>query len=133
MNQSFFGWSNSDVAPGNFTYYDRAIRTPTPIIVATWLKPENGSGNAIGVSSSGNSGGWADTRLLCVPGNKAEPGSRSVETADQAASSASSSGNPTGIGTGTAAMTSKPSAAGRVEGLSSGMALVVAFALCLIM
>ncbi|KAN0112634.1 hypothetical protein V8E51_005585 [Hyaloscypha variabilis] len=130
-NLSFFGWSDGTAAPDNFTYYDRAIRSPTPFLVAMWLKPANGSGNAIGVSSSGSSGAWADTQLLCIPGNKTEPGSRSIETADQAAPSASSTPTGTGTGTGAKPTTSKPSDAGRLQGFSSGMALLVALVFCL--
>ncbi len=95
-----------------------------------WLKPADGSGNVIGASSSG-SGGWADTQLLCIPGNKTEPGIRSIEVANQAAPSESSTPTGTGTGTGAEHTTSKPSDAGRLQGFSSGMALLVALVFCL--
>ena len=60
----------------NFTYYDKALRTPQPVITTYWLK---------GGSEDRSSGeGWADTKLFCINTNKTEPGSRSLDEAKKA-------------------------------------------------
>jgi hypothetical protein len=64
-------------------------------------------------------------------GNRTEPRSRSIAEADQAASSSSST--PTGTNPALTTKTTKPSGARRAEGLSSGMALLLALTFCLIL
>jgi hypothetical protein len=73
-NRAFFAWGDiASTAPDNFTIYDEAIKTPLPLIVATWLKDSGSQGE------EGN--GWADTKLMCIPGNVTEPGSRTLAEA----------------------------------------------------
>ena len=73
-NPAFFSWGDiASTAPDNFTIYDEAIKTPLPLIVATWLKDSGSQGE------EGN--GWADTKLMCIPGNVTEPGSRTLAEA----------------------------------------------------
>lgn len=53
---------------------------PQPIVVAAFLKnARNGSMRAVGSST----GAWADARLLCLPGNTTEPGSRNITQAQK--------------------------------------------------
>jgi hypothetical protein len=73
-NRAFFAWGDiASTALDNFTIYDEAIKTPLPLIVATWLKES-------GIQEEGGNG-WADTKLMCIPGNVTEPGSRTLAEA----------------------------------------------------
>lgn len=67
------------------------------MVVSLWLKSGGGSQGVVG-----EEGAWADTQLLCIPGNQTQPGSRTIEEADRA------------------------SGAGRVGSLWSGLAVGVA-------
>jgi len=84
-NQSFFSWgTGSTKGLTNYSNYDPTIRIPQPLIVATWLKAVTNS-NTVDQPAQGN---WADTRLLCIPGNVTTPGSRNITEADKAAGAA---------------------------------------------
>jgi hypothetical protein len=73
-NRAFFVWVDiASTTPDNFTIYDEAIKTPLPLIVATWLK------DSVSQGEEGN--GWADTKLMCIPENVTEPGSRTLAEA----------------------------------------------------
>jgi len=71
---SFFSWSTTirGSATDNYTEYDHAILYPQPLFVSVWLKETN---------SSGELPRWSDTRIMCIPGNVTEPGSRSATQA----------------------------------------------------
>ncbi|KAL3419448.1 hypothetical protein PVAG01_09670 [Phlyctema vagabunda] len=74
---AFFGWGDSEsTARGDFTVYDNVISTSTPIIVTTWLKATS---NVTDIPSTVvTNSGWADTKLICLPANVIEAGSRNV-------------------------------------------------------
>lgn len=85
------GWTNLGDVQGNYLAYDAALVIPAPMIVTTWSKP-------------GNTLDWADTKVVCVPGNQTvSNGSRSVssvtftlptETGTSVTSTTSSSATP---------------------------------------
>ena len=76
----------------NFTAYDRAIRTPQPVIVATWLKATDNT-------TFGSSLGWADTQVMCIKSNITQPGSRNITEAE-ADKAAGAPGRIRGLGRG---------------------------------
>ncbi|KAE8441687.1 hypothetical protein EG329_004560 [Mollisiaceae sp. DMI_Dod_QoI] len=72
------GWTSFGQAEGDYLGYDAALRVPTPMIVAVWSKP-------------GITIGWADTKVMCVPGNQTiAAGSRDVDAAVASTTTSSS-------------------------------------------
>ncbi len=86
----FFAWSaDRQTKSGNFTYYDNAIRSPLPLIVATWAK----TGVEVGAT------GWQDTRVMCIPpANTTMSGSRTLAEADKDAGVNAAGRMSTGFG-----------------------------------
>ena len=80
----FFGFSKKPTERTNHKYYDQAIRTPHPVIVAVWLKATDDDLD----DQENDQPGWADTRLFCIPANQTEPGSRNLTVANRAAGGA---------------------------------------------
>lgn len=79
-SRSFFSWAHGSTASDNYTFYDEVLLHPQPIIVAAFLKDaRNRSTQVVGSST----GAWSDTRLLCLPGNTTEPGSRNITQAQR--------------------------------------------------
>ena len=77
----FFGWKKEANPNTDFTDYDQAIRTPHPVIVAVWLKAEEGSVD----DEDDDEPRWAETKLFCIPANNTQPGSRNLTIANRAA------------------------------------------------
>ena len=68
--------SRDDGGPDNFTSYDRELRNPLPLVIATWLKEDNSS--AIIWNQGYN---FAGTQVVCIPANITTPGSRNITEA----------------------------------------------------
>lgn len=89
-SKAFFSWGDSNTrGVDNYTFYDAKIRNPQPVIVSAFLKDAGGIGNTLS---------WADTRLLCLPGNVTAPGSRSVTEAEKTSGAERSGGSVSLLG-----------------------------------
>ncbi|KAK0100826.1 hypothetical protein ONS95_007274 [Cadophora gregata] len=64
---------NQAAGPNRFTDYDRVLKTPLAVVLTAWLKDDH--------SPYMDVRRWADTRLMCIPGNIASPGSRNLTEA----------------------------------------------------
>jgi hypothetical protein len=67
--------------------YDNTVRSPQPVFVAAWLK-------ATSNDTSVATGGWADSRVFCIPTKETELGSRTLADADKAAGVSAPSATP---------------------------------------
>ncbi|PVH83789.1 hypothetical protein DL98DRAFT_512943 [Cadophora sp. DSE1049] len=68
--------SHDDGGPSNFTAYDRELRNPLPLVIATWLKHDDSG--AIIWNQGRN---FAGTKVICIPANATTPGSRNIAEA----------------------------------------------------
>ncbi|KAG4441558.1 hypothetical protein IFR05_002943 [Cadophora sp. M221] len=79
--------------PNNFTSYDKALRNPLPMIVATWLKEDHSKRVKWEQGPS-----FVGTKLICIPANVSSPGSRTLAEALKSDSPARSRGGMIVVG-----------------------------------
>lgn len=113
----FFTLENTVLGANNFSTYDKDLVTPWPLLVTSWI--------GTGVKRPGGGGGWADTRLLCIPRNHTiSEGSRNVGvTGAGLGAPTTTSGSGT---TPNPAETKKPNAGNKALGIDVSILSLVA-------
>lgn len=114
-SNAFFSLMDSVKGNNNFSLYDKELVTPFPLLVTGWSS-----------KGSKSSGGWADTRLLCIPRNQTiSEGSRNVGVTGAGLGTATTSATGSGT-TLSPTETKKPSAGNKALSVDVSMLSLVA-------